>query len=331
MAKIIQLEDLNRREVAIYKERSEVQLARIYEPNPGLFIAESAKVIERALEAGYEPESFLVETKELEDFLLRTKELENFLLKTKELENFPSENKASGNSLSKTKELEGIPVESKGLKTFLSENRTLQNQENSYWERLRETPVYTADISVLKEITGYELTRGILCAMKRKRLPSLEEVCKGKRRIAVLENVQNPTNVGAILRSAAAMGVEAVLLTYDCSDPLYRRAIRVSMGNVFLLPWTVLPKDYPWIESLHKMGFATAALALNEDSVSIDDEKLMKEPRLAMVLGNEGEGLLQDTIAECDYTVKIPMASGVDSLNVAAASAVAFWQLCRPN
>lgn len=311
MAKIIQLEDLNRREVAIYKERSEVQLARIYEPNPGLFIAESAKVIERALEAGYEPESFLVETKELE--------------------NFPSENKASGDSLSKTKELEGIPVESKGLKAFLPENQTLQNQENSLWDKLRGTPVYTADKSVLKEITGYELTRGILCAMKRKRLPSLEEVCKGKRRIAVLESVQNPTNVGAILRSAAAMGVEAVLLTYDCSDPLYRRAIRVSMGNVFLLPWTVLPKDYPWIESLHKMGFATAALALNEDSVSIDDEKLMKEPRLAMVLGNEGEGLLQDTIAECDYTVKIPMASGVDSLNVAAASAVAFWQLCRPN
>lgn len=321
MTRIIQLEDLNRREVAIYKERSEIQLARIYEPNPGLFIAESAKVIERALEAGYEPESFLIETKELE----------NFLLKTKELEDFPSKNKVSWNHLSKTKESECIPVGSKGLKAFLPENQTLQNQENSYWDKVRETPVYTTDQKVLKEIIGYELTRGILCAMKRKELPSLEEVCKDKRRIAVLENVQNPTNVGAILRSAAALGVEAVLLTYDCSDPLYRRAIRVSMGNVFLIPWTVLPKNFPWIESLHKMGFATAALALSEDSVSIDDEELMQEPRLALVLGNEGEGLRQDTIVACNYTVKIPMASGVDSLNVAAASAVAFWQLCRPD
>ena len=321
MTRIIQLEDLNRREVAIYKERSEIQLARIYEPNPGLFIAESAKVIERALEAGYEPESFLIETKELE----------NFLLKTKELEDFPSKNKVSWNHLSKTKESECIPVGSKGLKAFLPENQTLQNQENSYWDKVRETPVYTTDQKVLKEIIGYELTRGILCAMKRKELPSLEEVCKDKRRIAVLENVQNPTNVGAILRSAAALGVEAVLLTYDCSDPLYRRAIRVSMGNVFLIPWTVLSKDFPWIESLHKMGFATAALALSEDSVSIDDEELMQEPRLALVLGNEGEGLHQNTIEACNYTVKIPMASGVDSLNVAAASAVAFWQMCRQN
>lgn len=331
MTRIIQLEDLNRREVAVYKERSEIQLARIYEPNPGLFIAESAKVIGRALEAGYEPESFLIETKEFENFLSKTKELENFPLKTKELEDFPSKNLASGNHLSKRKESESIPAESKGAKTILSENQTLQNHENSFWDKVRETPVYTADKKVLKEIIGYELTRGILCAMKRKELPSLEKVCKDKRRIAVLENVQNPTNVGAILRSAAAMGVEAVLLTYDCSDPLYRRAIRVSMGNVFLIPWTVLPKNFPWIESLHKMGFATAALALSEDSVSIDDEELMQEPRLALVLGNEGEGLRQDTIVACNYTVKIPMAAGVDSLNVAAASAVAFWQLCRPD
>lgn len=270
MAIIIEICNLDSEELRKYSKLNEIQLARIYEPKLGLFIAESSKVIERAMDAGYEPESLLIETKELE------------------------------------------------------------GQAKRLLERIGDNvPVYTADVSVLKQITGYELTRGILAAMKRKEHPSIQEICKGARRIAVLESIQNPTNVGAIFRSAAALKVDAVLLTYDCSDPLYRRSARVSMGNVFLIPWTYIGKGEDWIQTLQDMGFATAAMALSDDSVSIDDENLLAEEKLAIILGNEGEGLLEETIGRSNYTVKIPMADGVDSLNVAAASAVAFWQLCK--
>ena len=194
-----------------------------------------------------------------------------------------------------------------------------------------EIPVYMAEIEVLAKITGYQLTRGMLCAMYRPTLPSVEQLCKNARRVAILENVVNPTNVGAIFRSAAALGMDAVLLTPACADPLYRRASRVSMGTVFQIPWTYFDKNACWpdgaMDVLHKLGYKTAAMALRDDSVSIDDEKMMAEEKLAIVLGTEGDGLADHTIADCDYTVKIPMTHGVDSLNVAAASAVAFWQL----
>ena len=190
-----------------------------------------------------------------------------------------------------------------------------------------DIPVYTASLDVLTQLTGFHLTRGMLCAMRRPPLPSVAEVCAGARRIAVLENVMNPTNVGAIFRCAAALGMDAVLLTRQGSDPLYRRAARVSMGNVFLVPWTYLPEGESWPDLLHDLGFRTVALALREDSLALNDPRLLAEPKLAMVLGTEGDGLASSTIASCDYTVKIPMAHGVDSLNVAAASAVAFWQL----
>lgn len=189
-------------------------------------------------------------------------------------------------------------------------------------------PVYTAADDILAGITGFHLTRGALCAMRRKPLPSPQEICRGKKRIAVLEDVVNPTNIGAIIRSAAALGIEAVLLTPACSDPLYRRAARVSMGTVFQIPWTYFDTEN-YIDRLHSMGFKTAAMALCEDSVGIDDPALNKEEKLAIILGTEGEGLRSDTIAASDYTVMIPMSHGVDSLNVAAASAVAFWQLGR--
>lgn len=188
-------------------------------------------------------------------------------------------------------------------------------------------PVYTAEADVLTKLTGFALTRGMLCAMHRPELPSLKEVCRKADRIAVLENVVNPTNVGAIFRSAAALGVDAVLLTYGCSDPLYRRAARVSMGTVFQIPWTVLDKQADWIKDLRELGFQTAAMALKDDSISIEDPGLCKAEKLAVVLGTEGDGLAAETIANCDFTVRIPMAHGVDSLNVAAASAVAFWQM----
>jgi tRNA G18 (ribose-2'-O)-methylase SpoU len=184
---------------------------------------------------------------------------------------------------------------------------------------------------MLAKITGYQLTRGMLCAMYRPTLPSVEQICKNARRVAILENVVNPTNVGAIFRSAAALGMDAVLLTPACADPLYRRASRVSMGTVFQIPWTYFDKSASWpdgaMDVLHKLGYKTAAMALRDDSVCIDDEKMMSEEKLAIVLGTEGDGLADHTIADCDYTVKIPMTHGVDSLNVAAASAVAFWQL----
>ena len=198
--------------------------------------------------------------------------------------------------------------------------------------RCGDTPVYTACKRLLASITGYELTRGILCAMRRPRLPSVEEISAGVHRVAVLEGIVDPTNIGAIFRSAAALHMDAVLVTPTCCDPLYRRAARVSMGTVFQVPWTRIGENHtqwpqPGVSRLQKLGFKTAAMALSDRSVSIDDPKLMGEGRLAIVLGTEGDGLAMATIAQCDYTVKIPMSHGVDSLNVAAASAVAFWQL----
>lgn len=231
-----------------------------------MFIAESPIVIERALAAGYEPVSFLMEEAHIE------------------------------------------------------------KQGRKFIEKYPEIPIFTAPFDVLTKITGFKLTRGMLCAMYRKELPSIESVCRGKTD-SVLENVVNPTNVGAIFRSAAALSMDAVLLTPDCSDPLYRRAIRVSMGTVFQIPWTFLPDDETYVSRLHKLGYKTAAMALCEDTVSIADEKLKEEEKLAIILGTEGEGLMPQTIKQSDYTIKIPMAHGVDSLNVAAASAVAFWEL----
>ncbi|MEI3490665.1 MAG: RNA methyltransferase [Blautia sp.] len=273
MNNIIEINDITAPELDVYARTSEVQLLRYYEPEPGLFIAESPKVIERALNAGYEPLSFLVEHKDLE-------------------------------------------AEAKQI-----------------LERYPEIPVYTAEYDVLVGMTGYALARGMLCAMKRRRLPSVEEICQNTSRIAILENVVNPTNIGAIFRSAAALHMDAVLLTSGCSDPLYRRAARVSMGTVFQIPWTYFDKKSSWPEegmkSIQNLGFKTVAMALRDDSFSIDDPKLLAEEKLAIVLGTEGDGLASQTIADCDYTVKIPMSHGVDSLNVAAASAVAFWELGR--
>ena len=212
--------------------------------------------------------------------------------------------------------------------SFLMEPRHLTSQALPLLERCPEDiPVYTAAPEVLTRLTGFHLTRGMLCAMRRPALPTVEEVCANARRIAVLENVMNPTNIGAIFRCAAALGMDAVLLTAAGSDPLYRRASRVSMGNVFLVPWTYLPEGVDWTETLRQYGFKTAAMALREDSIRLNDPQLAREPKLAVVMGTEGDGLASDTIAHCDYTVMIPMTHGVDSLNVAAASAVAFYQL----
>ena len=275
--KIIPITDLHTPELEIYNERREVQLLRYYEPAPGLFIAESANVILRALAAGYEPLSILMEQREADS--------------------------------EKGREVLGRIME-------ISE----------------EIPVYVSSNEVLSQIAGFKLARGMLCAMRRRALPKVEELCRDARRIAVLENVVNPTNVGAIFRCAAALGIDAVLLTAGCSDPLYRRAARVSMGTVFQVPWTFLGTE-DWadrtMEQLRGMGYRTAAMALKEDSLSPDARVLQEAEKLAIILGTEGEGLAADTIADCDYTVCIPMAKGVDSLNVAAASAVAFWELCR--
>ena len=218
--------------------------------------------------------------------------------------------------------------------SLLMERRHIEGQAAEVVARCGEIPLYTAPLPVLTELTGFPLTRGVLCAMRRRPLPALETVLAGARRIAVLEDIMNPTNVGAIFRSAAALGMDAVLLTPSCSDPLYRRAVRVSMGTVFQIPWTHIGEaltdwPHPGLETLRALGFKTAAMALREDSVSVDDPALMAEEKLAVVLGTEGEGLADGTIADCDYTVRIPMSHGVDSLNVAAASAVAFWQLSR--
>lgn len=273
---IIKISNLNEKEIWPYVSRSEVGLLRCNEPQPGIFVAESPNVIERAINAGYEPVSFLIEEKYL-DGSIRD-----------------------------------------GMVRF------------ELIERFSDVPVYTACGEVLKDLIGYKLTRGMLAAFKRKRLMTLSEIIKGKRRIAVLEDIVNPTNIGAIFRSAAALKMDAVILSYGCSDPLYKRASRVAMGNVFLVPWTIMDKDM-WpdegMKILRSEGFKTAAMALCNDSVSIADKNLHQEEKLALILGTEGSGLLDETIKQCDYTVKIPMADGVDSLNVAAAAAVAFWEL----
>lgn len=306
MINIIEIKDLDAPELQIYYNLNEAQLFHYFEPKPGIFIAESPKVIERALDAGCVPMSFLMEKKHVEtqakEILARCEKLQS--QDTKQTDKMEAEN---GNSSMAAEH--DIPV------------CTAEH----------EIPVYMAEIEVLAKITGYQLTRGMLCAMYRPTLPSVEQLCKNARRVAILENVVNPTNIGAIFRSAAALGMDAVLLTSACADPLYRRASRVSMGTVFQIPWTYFDKNASWpdgaMDVLHKLGYKTAAMALRDDSVSIDDEKMMAEEKLAIVLGTEGDGLADHTIADCDYTVKIPMTHGVDSLNVAAASAVAFWQL----
>lgn len=270
MANIIEIKDLTAKEVYVYTETSEVQLLRLNEPDPGLFIAESPKVIRRALDAGYKPLSLLIERK------------------------------------------------------------YITGQAADIIELCGDIPLYTADSDVLTAITGFRLTQGALCAMRRKIPADAAEICRNANRIAVLEDIMNQTNVGAIFRSAAALGIDAVLLTSGCSDPLYRRSVRVSMGTVFQIPWAYLERSSAdYVDILRKMGFATAAMALTDKSVGIDDPALNREKKIAVVLGTEGEGLRKTTISACDYIVKIPMAHGVDSLNVAAASAVAFWQLGR--
>ena len=275
MNHIVEITDFNSSALDVYARLTEAQLLNRDRPQDGLFIAESPKVIERALDAGYEPVS------------------------------------------------------------ILTEERHVKGEGREIIRRCQDIPVYTAEFDVLTKLTGFKLTRGMLCAMHRKPLPSVEEICRGASRIAVLENVMNPTNVGAIIRSAAALNMDAVLLTPGCSNPLYRRAIRVSMGTVFQIPWTFInpeetgswPKE--GIAFLHKQGFHTAAMALSDCSVNIDHPDVCAQKKLAVILGTEGDGLLPETISICDYTVKIPMYHGVDSLNVAAASAVAFWQLGR--
>ena len=215
--------------------------------------------------------------------------------------------------------------------SFLMERQHIEGKGREILARCcKGIPVYTAEESVLAQLTGFHLTRGMLCAMHRPKLPTVEEVCRNARRIVVLENVMNPTNIGAIFRSAAALGMDAVLLTSAGSDPLYRRSSRVSMGNVFLIPWTYLPEEGDWTALLRSLGFRTVAMALRDDSVRLDDPRLAAEEKLAIVMGTEGDGLASSTIASCDYTVKIPMYHGVDSLNVAAASAVAFYELGLP-
>ena len=271
----IPITDFNAPELDIYARSKEVVLLNRANPREGIFIAESPKVIERALDSGCEPISILME------------------------------------------------------------ERHIEGEGKSVLERCGDIPVYTAEFDVLKELTGFPLTRGMLCAMHRPELCSVQQVCADATRIAILEDVVNPTNVGAIFRSAAALGMDAILLTPACSDPLYRRAIRVSMGTVFQIPWTYVDKHTVWPEDgmklLRELGFKTAAFALKDDSIGIDDPQLMSEEKLAVLLGTEGDGLATETIADCDYTVKIPMSHGVDSLNVAAASAVAFWQLGHKN
>ena len=272
MPNIIEITDFHAPELDPYARLTQNQLRNRLEPENGIFIAESPKVIDRALDAGYKPVSLLMERKQI------------------------------------TGPAAGI------------------------LSRCGDAPVYTADREMLAELTGFELTRGVLCAFRRPAPRPVEELCKNARRVAVLEGIVDSTNVGAIFRSAAALNMDAVLINPSCCDPLCRRAVRVSMGTVFQVPWGQLgetPADWPekGMDILHSLGFKTAAMALSDRSVSIDDEQLAKEPKLAIVLGTEGDGLAAGTIASCDYTVKIPMSHGVDSLNVAAASAVAFWQL----
>ena len=272
MSQIIEISDFSDPRLDVYARLTEAQLLNRFEPAKGMFIAESPKVIDRALNSGCQPVSLLMERKDID------------------------------------------------------------GSAKEIIERCGNIPVFTADRDILCQLTGYQLTRGVLCAMLRPSLPSVEDAISGARRIVILENVQNPTNVGAIFRSAAALGMDAILLTPGCSNPLYRRSARVSMGTVFQIPWTFIGEqtaDWPekGMEKLRSLGFKTAAMALSDNSVSIDDLQLSKEEKLAIILGSEGDGLTDSTIADCDYTVKIPMYHGVDSLNVAAASAVAFWEL----
>ncbi len=266
MPKLFPITDFADPALDVYARLTENQLVNREDLSQGLFIAESPKVIERALNAGYAPVSFLMEP------------------------------------------------------------RHVETQARDILARCEQAPVYTAPLDVLKQLTGFPLTRGMLCAMRRQPLPAVEAVCAGAKRVAVLEDVMNPTNVGAIFRSAAALGIDTVLLTQACSDPLYRRAIRVSMGTVFQVPWTYLPRE-GWPQTLRALGFTTAAMALCDASLPIYAPQLKRTDRLAVVLGTEGDGLAESTIAACDCTVRIPMTHGVDSLNVAAASAVAFYQL----
>ncbi len=272
MPNIIEITDLSCPELDLFARLTQAQLRNRLEPEKGIFIAESPKVIGTALDAGY------------------------------------------------------VPV------ALLMERRQLAGQAQSILARCGEIPVYTGDRELLAQLTGYALTRGVLCAMRRPTLPTVEALCTGARRVAVLENIVDSTNVGAIFRSAAALGMDGVLLTPSCCDPLCRRAVRVSMGTVFQIPWTYLGEDpahwpHPGLERLRELGFCTAAMALGERTISIADPRLARMEKLAIVLGTEGDGLAPATVAGCDYAVKIPMSHGVDSLNVAAASAVAFWQL----
>ena len=265
MIRYTEITDFHDPQLDVYARLTEAQLLNRFEPAKGMFIAESPKVIMRALDAGCRPVSLLVE---------------------------------------------------RGHVNAEAEEAIL---------RCGDVPVFTAPLAVLTQLTGFQLTRGMLCAMLRPRFSSLDEVLEKAKRVAVLENVQNPTNVGAIFRSAAALGMDAVLLTEGSTNPLYRRSCRVSMGTVFQVKWTFVGEN--WSQELRELGFKTAAMALRDDSYSIDAPELAAEEKLAVVLGTEGDGLANSTIADCDYTVKIPMSHGVDSLNVAAASAVAFWQL----
>lgn len=268
MPNINEITDFSDPALDVYARLTEAQLLNRFDPTNALFIAESPKVIHRALDGGCVPVSLLMERKDID----------------------------------------GSAAE--------------------ILARCPDIPVFTADEDLLCDLTGYHLTRGVLCAMRRPVLPTVEDVCRDARRVVVLESVQNPTNVGAIFRSAAALGMDAVLLTPGCSDPLYRRAARVSMGTVFQIPWTFFDGwPQPGMEELKSLGFKTLSMALRDDSYSVDDPKLQKEEKLAVFMGSEGDGLAQTTIASCDFTVKIPMYHGVDSLNVAAASAVAFWEL----
>ena len=272
MPQIMELTDLARPELDVFVRLTEAQLRSRLEPEKGIFIAESPKVIARALDAGCKPVSLLME------------------------------------------------------------RRHIDGDAREILGRCGDIPVYTGDGSLLAELTGYALTRGVLCAMRRPQLPAVEELCTNARRVAVLEGIVDTTNVGAIFRSAAALGMDAVLLTPTCCDPLNRRAVRVSMGTVFQVPWTRLGSDagqwpQPGLTRLRELGFRTAAMALSDNSVTIEDPRLLAEDKLAIILGTEGDGLAPATIAGCDYTVRIPMSHQVDSLNVAAASAVAFWQL----
>ena len=265
MSNIREITDFLAPELDVYARLSEAQLMNREFPEKGLFIAESPKVIERALDAGYEPVSCLME------------------------------------------------------------KRHIEGEGRQILDRLPDVPVFCAEFDVLTQLTGFKLTRGMLCAMRRKPLPDIKELCENKKRIVILDRVMNPTNVGAIIRSAAALGMDAIILTPGCSDPLYRRAARVSMGTVFQIDWTFSADES--LDEIKALGFKTVAMALKDDSVSIDDPRLTAEEKLAVIMGTEGDGLSDETIYDCDYTVKIPMYHGVDSLNVAAASAVAFYQL----